>query len=129
MSSKLILMIIEVTLVNECIMRLRIHHSLGVISLVIVYAPTEARDLNVKDAFVAKLESVVDQCPRRDTLLVLGDFNTLTGSDRDGYETYVGPHGSGTVNLNNNKFLDFARSNDLGWLVHGFSTHKALRWT
>ena len=26
----------------------------------------------MKDAFYATLESVVDQCPRRDTLLVLG---------------------------------------------------------
>ena len=36
-SSKLTPMIIEVTLVNERIMRRRIHHSLGVISLVSVY--------------------------------------------------------------------------------------------
>ena len=57
-------MIIEVTLVNEHIMRRRIRHSLGVVSLVSVYAPTEASDLTVKDTFYATLESVVDQCPR-----------------------------------------------------------------
>ena len=83
-SNKLTPMIIEITLVNEHIMRLRIRHSLGVISLVSVYAPTEASDLTVKDAFYAMLESVVDQCPRRDTLLVLGDFNATTGTYRDG---------------------------------------------
>ena len=83
---------------------------MGVISLVSVYAPTDASDLTVKDAFYSTLESVVDQYPRRDTLLVLGDFNASTGTDRDGYETCVGPHGSGTVNLNSTKFLDFARS-------------------
>ena len=60
-------------------------------------------DLTVKDAFYATLESLVDQCPRRDTLLVLGDFNASTGTDRDGYETCVGPHGSGTVNQNSKK--------------------------
>ena len=48
-SNKLTPMIIEVTLVNERIMRLRIGHSLGDISLVSVYAPTEASDLTVKD--------------------------------------------------------------------------------
>ena len=67
--------------VNEHIMKQRIPHSLGVISLVSVYAPTEASDLTVKDAFYATLESVVDQCPRRDTLPVLGDFHALTGTD------------------------------------------------
>ena len=41
--NKLRPMIIEVTPVNECIMRQRIRHSLGVFSLVSVYAPTEAR--------------------------------------------------------------------------------------
>ena len=45
-------------------MRLMIRHSLGVISLVSVFAPTEASDLTVKDAFYATLDSVVDQCPR-----------------------------------------------------------------
>ena len=69
---------------------------MGVISLVSVFAPTEVGDLTVKDAFCAMLESVVDQCPRRDALLVLGDFNTSTGTDRDVYEKCVGPHESGT---------------------------------
>ena len=44
---------------------------------------------------------------------VLEDFNASTGTDRDGYETCVVPHGSGTVNLNSTKFLDFARSHRL----------------
>ena len=57
-------MIIEVTLVNERMMRGRIGHSLGVISLVSVYAPNEASDLTVKVTFYAVLESVVDQCHR-----------------------------------------------------------------
>ena len=104
----------------------RCRHSLGVISLVSVYTPTEVNDLTVKDAFDARLESVVDQCPRRDTLLVLGDFNALTGTERDGYETCVGPHGSGTVNQNSTKFLDFTRSHGLGWSVHAFSTHRLI---
>ena len=59
-SIKLTSMIIEVTLVNERIMRLRIGHSLGVISLVSVFAPSETSDLIVKDAFYATLESVID---------------------------------------------------------------------
>ena len=81
---------------HQTIRKLRIRHSLGVVSLVSGHAPTEASDLTVKDAFYAMLQSVVDQCPKRDTILVLGDFNASTGTDRDGYEACVGPHGSGT---------------------------------
>ena len=51
-SKKLTPKIIEVTPVNERIMRRRIRLSLGVISLVSVNATTEASDLTVKDAFV-----------------------------------------------------------------------------
>ena len=63
-SNKLTPMIIEVTPVNERIMRLKICHSLGAVSLDSEYAPTEASDLTVKEAFYATLESVVDKCPR-----------------------------------------------------------------
>jgi len=101
-------LIIEVTPVNEHMMRQRYHHSFGVVSLVFVYALTEAGDLNVKDALYATLWSVVDQCSRRDNLVVVGDFNALTRTDSDGHKTYVGSHGSGTVNEKSTKFLDFA---------------------
>ena len=59
-SNKLTPMIIEVTPVKERIMRQRIRHSLGVISLVSTYAPTEASDLTMKDTFYATLDYVVD---------------------------------------------------------------------
>ena len=49
-SNKLTPMITEVTPVNERITRRRIRHSMGVISQVSVYAPTEASDLTMKDA-------------------------------------------------------------------------------
>ena len=109
-------------------MRRRICHSWGVIFLVSPYTPTEASDLTVKDAFYAALESMVDQCPRRETLLVLGDFNASIGTDGDGYETCVGPRGSGTVNLNSTKFLVFARSHGLtgGWFMVSVPTSSSV---
>ena len=55
--------------------------------------------------------TLVDQCSRRDTLLILGDFIASTCTDGAGYETCVGPHGSGILNQKSSKFLDF------GWLV------------
>ena len=83
----------------------------------------------MKDAFYATLKSVVDKCPRRDTLLVLGDFNASTGTDRDGYETCVGPHGSETMNHYSTKFLDFERSHGPRVAVSWFQYPQAHRWT
>ena len=129
MSNKLTPMIIEVTPVNERMMRLKIRPSLGVVSPVSVSALTEASDLTMKDAFDATLGSVVHHYPRRDILLVLGDFNASTGTDSDGYETCVGPHGSGTVNQNSTKFLDLARSHGILVTSSWFQRPQAHHWT
>ena len=63
-SNKLTPMIIEVTPVNERIMRLRIRHSIGVISLVSVYAPTEASDLTMKDHSMPRSSLWLISAPR-----------------------------------------------------------------
>ena len=73
---------------------------------------------------------MVDQCPKRYTLLVLGDFNASTGTgNKDGHETCVGLHWSGTVNQNSTKFLDFARSHLLRVAGSWFQRPQAHRWT
>ena len=78
-SNKLTPMIIEVTPVNDRIVRLRIRHSLGVISLVSAYAPTEASDLTVKDAFDAALESG-SSVPQVRSSSSLGGFQCIDGN-------------------------------------------------
>ena len=59
----------------------------------------------------------------------MGDFNASTETDRDGYETCVGPNGSGTVNQNSTKFLDFARRHELGVAGSWFQRPQAHHWT
>ena len=63
MHNKLTPMVIEAAPVNERITRPSFRHSLGVISLVSVYASTEESDLT-KETFYATLELIVHQCPR-----------------------------------------------------------------
>lgn len=128
-SDRLTPMVVEVTSVNERIMRLRIKHSMGVVSLVSIYAPTNVSDVSVREAFYAQLQSVVDGCPGRDTLLVLGDFNAQTGMDRDGYEACVGPHGSGTRCQNGSMLLDFAKGRGLRVAGSWFQRPESHRWT
>ena len=51
-------------------MRLSLKHSLGFMSVVAMYAPTEVCETGGKEMFYAKLDSVLDQCPHRDALIV-----------------------------------------------------------
>ena len=92
--------VVEVTRVDECIVRLRLKYSLGFMSEVAVYVPTEVCETGKKEMFYAKVDSVLDQCPLPDALIVLGDFNAVTSTERTGYEICAGPHGSGTRNDN-----------------------------
>ena len=79
-SSRLQPSVVEVIPVDEHIMRLRLKHTLGFMSLFEVYAPTEVCGAD-EEMFYAKFDSVLDHYPYRDTLIVLGDFNATTGTE------------------------------------------------
>ena len=53
----------------------------------------------------------------------------MTVTERDGDETCVGPHGSGTVKQNSTKFLDFSRSHGLWVASSWFQLPQAHCWT
>ena len=128
-SSRLQSSVVRVTPVDERIMLVRLRHTLGFISLIAVYAPTEVSVPEEKDLFYAKLDSVVEQCPSRDSLIVLGDFNAVTGTERAGYELCVGPHGSGDRNVNGSLLLDFAKFRRLRIGGSWFQRREPRRWT
>lgn len=62
--------------------------------------PAEMCELAVKKIFYAKLDPVIKQYLSCETLIVLGDFETAFGTQRDGYELCVGTHDSGTRKIN-----------------------------
>ncbi|BHF57722.1 hypothetical protein SprV_0100066700 [Sparganum proliferum] len=49
------------------------------ISIVSVYAPTSAAEQRDKEAFYSQLEALVERLPRRDLLIVAGEWNGRTG--------------------------------------------------
>ena len=105
--------IAEFTPVSERILQLRVRHSTGFLTFIVVYAPTEDKDAATKEEFYSLLDSVVAGCRKRDTLVVLGDFNAVVGKARDGYSACLGPEGYGTRNDNGSRLLDFAKSYNL----------------
>ena len=59
-------------------------------------------------------------------LRVLGDFNAVTGTDRDGYETCVVPMGLKLCTRIALSSLTLQEVMDSGWLDHGFSAHRLI---
>ena len=54
-------------------MQLGLKHSLGFMSAVAVYVPTEVCETEEKEIICAKLESLPNQCPGHDELIILSD--------------------------------------------------------
>ena len=101
-------------------------------SVVAVYAPTEVCETEEKEMFYAKLDSVLDQCSHRDALIVLGDLNAVTGTERAGCEICVCPHGSGSRNDNSSFLLSngcetWTLNTGLKRLIDAFGTRCLCR--
>ena len=73
-------------------MKLRLKYSLGFMSIIEGYNPKEMCENH--EMFHAKLESVLNKCSRRDALIVLGDFNAVSGTERAGYKICFALHSS-----------------------------------
>ncbi len=100
--------------VNERLLYGRFKHSIGYLSVIAAYAPTEAAALQDKEDFYAQLESLLLRCGRNDLVVILGDFNAVAGTSRlSGGDTVLGPWGSGQPNDNTDLFLSLCRSHRL----------------
>jgi len=117
--------------VNERLLYVRMNSKFSRLSIVVVYAPTEDAPEEEKDRFYEAMQSTLLAIPRHDVLLVLGDFNARTGNDNTNHKRTMGIHGTGELNDNGERLIDFCEENDLvigGTLFPHKDIHK-LTWT
>ncbi|XP_070509045.1 craniofacial development protein 2-like [Chironomus tepperi] len=68
--------------VSDRLCVLRIKGKFFNISIINVYAPTNERPDDEKDAFYSQLERTYDNCPRSDIKIVIGDVNAQIGREK-----------------------------------------------
>ena len=90
------------------------------ISLISVYAPTMTYSDEEKEAFYEALTSLVNEVPKGDRLLILGDFNARVGTDYRVWEGVLGHHGIGRENSNGSLLLSFCTQQHLLFTNTGF---------
>src|SRR5277367_6511465 len=95
----------------------------------IPYAPTDDASDADKDSFYDLLEGAIRNVPPHDQLVVAGDFNAVTGSDRSGFEEVVGPFGSGSPNDNSARLLTLCALLGLSAVSSWFRRTNVRRWT
>ena len=91
----------------------RMKNQTGFTTMVAVYAPTEEHPDDA-DEFYEELQKVVQKIPKRDVLLLLGDFNARLGVENDGYEKVMGTSALDEKrNKNGERLLEFCQLNGL----------------
>jgi endonuclease/exonuclease/phosphatase family metal-dependent hydrolase len=76
-----------------------------------IYAPTTAAIEDEHEEFYEKLRETLDNIPKGDILIVMGDFNAKVG--QHSMPPMVGKHGLGTMNEAGEKLADFCAAQEL----------------
>ena len=110
--------------VSERIISARFVTSKARLSVFCVYAPTLESSDSVHRSFYDSLHSQVLKVPSHDMLLILGDFNAHTGTDRTGFHSSLGPWCDPSPrNKSGVRLLDFCVQNRLS-VTNTFFRHK-----
>lgn len=105
--------LIEWKPVSSRIITARFKSAVKNVTVIQCYAPTNIADEQNKLDFYDKLQMIVNQAPKRDILIIMGDFNAKIGNDNTNKELVMGKHGVGEQNENGEIFTDFCAFNDL----------------
>ena len=100
------------------------------ITVIQAYAPTTGHGDEEVEDFYSQLQEVLDESPKKDIIVVQGDWNAKIGEDAvKDWEGICGPNCNTNTNDRGLRLLEFASYNDLK-LTNTFGTHKASRkWT
>ena len=82
-------------------------------TLLSAYAPTLDSEDVIKDSFYELLDSAINQTPREDKLILLGDFNARVGREYHIWGGVIGHHGVGNMNSNGLRLLSLCSEHNL----------------
>nr|VZI39076.1 unnamed protein product [Spirometra erinaceieuropaei] len=99
--------------VNDRMVYVRLKDHCRNISIVSVYAPTSTTEQRDEEAFYSQLRALVERLPRRDLLIVAGDWNGRTGPGDPTTSHLLGRFGLGSRCENGERLLNFADRNRL----------------
>lgn len=116
--------------INSRLMKIRLKGKQINTTIIQVYAPTNDSDEDQKDEFYEQLHSVLENTPRHDMRIVMGDLNAKVGFSNKEYHRAMGREGCGVMNENGERLAEFCTMHDLvigGTMFQHKNIHK-LTW-
>lgn len=100
------------------------------ITIIQAYAPTTTHSDEEVEDFYEQLQEIIDQSPKKDIIVVQGDWNAKVGKDsQKEWQNICGPSCNDETNDRGLRLLEFAAFNNLH-LANTMGSHKASRkWT
>ncbi|CAF1270699.1 unnamed protein product [Adineta ricciae] len=99
------------------------------LTIINVYAPTSDATENEIEIFYSDLEDAIGKTPKKDILILTGDWNAKVGDDNTGWETAMGRYGYGTRNERGENLLEFATLHNLFICNTRFQQKPIHKWT
>ena len=129
-NNKLLKMISEPTEGTERLLTMRLNTSQGPANIICAYAPTNCSEEEPKDIFYEQLDSVIKNIPTKEQIILLGDFNARVGADYESWDICLGKHGTGKMNGNGQRLLEFCTLHKLCVTNTFFGTkpHHQVSW-
>ncbi|CAF1392297.1 unnamed protein product [Adineta steineri] len=99
------------------------------LTVINVYAPTSEASMDDMEKFYDNLEEAVANTPKKDILIITGDWNAKVGDNNTGWEPVMGKYGYGTRNERGEQLLEFATSHNLFICNTAFQQKPNRKWT
>jgi len=126
-SKKVAECIIGYDAVNDKIIRIRVRGPQVNTTVIQVYAPTFQAEEDEQEGFYGKLKETIDDIPKGDVIIIMGDFNTKVGSQCT--PGIAGPFGLGEKNEAGERLVDLCSGNDLNITNTCYKQHKKRLYT
>ena len=92
---------------SERILQMTLKTSTGFTTFVCCYAPTLSAETDHKERFYSQLDDAINKIPPSHDLFLLGDFNARVGAEKCLWPEVLGSHGTGKMNENGQRLLEF----------------------
>src|SRR6218665_4052132 len=99
------------------------------ITVIQVYAPTAASTEEDLEDFYNNLTETVEEVPKQEILIVMGDWNAKIGTENSRWEKVMGKFGYGVRNERGEKLLEFATDQNLLICNTRFQQKDCRKWT